>query len=50
MQRANFLHRTFTFPQNSASVQAGKWNIAIVNIKKTADGPGVTPGACFERM
>ena len=30
-----------------ASVEAGKRNIAIVNIKKIADGLGVTPSELF---
>ena len=33
-----------------ASVEAGKRNIAIVNIKKIADGLGVTLGELFEGL
>lgn len=33
-----------------ASVEAGKRNIAIVNIKKIADGLGVTLGKLFESL
>lgn len=33
-----------------ASVEAGRRNIAIVNIKKIADGLGVTLGELFEGM
>ena len=33
-----------------ASVEAGKRNIAIVNIKKIADGLGVTLGELFKNM
>ena len=33
-----------------ASVEAGKRNIAIVNIKKIADGLGVTLSELFERL
>lgn len=33
-----------------ASVEAGKRNIAIINIKKIADGLGVTLSELFENM
>lgn len=33
-----------------ASVEAGKRNIAIVNIKKIADGLGVTLSELFEKL
>lgn len=33
-----------------ASVEAGKRNIAIVNIKKIADGLGVTLSGLFENL
>lgn len=33
-----------------ASVEAGKRNIAIVNIKKIADGLGVSLSELFERL
>lgn len=33
-----------------ASVETGKRNISIINIKKIADGLGVTLGELFENM
>lgn len=33
-----------------ASVEAGKRNISIVNIKKIADGLGVSLGELFEKL
>lgn len=33
-----------------ASVEAGKRNVAIVNIKKIADGLGVTLSELFENL
>ena len=33
-----------------ASVEAGKRNVAIVNIKKIADGLGVTLSELFEKL